>query len=234
MEQIYRRRGEYAQPRSRSREPQTAAYKQALIKQAVLCLILFVAALLIKVYPQPELAAAKADIGLILDTNTDFYAIPHQVAEWFYANVLHKDAPQNVKGGDVLTAMTLPVDGSVSSDFGLRTHPADGSEKFHYGVDIAAPEGEKIKCAARGEAVEVGESADYGNYILVRHDEDIYTLYAHCQTVLPQTGDSIEAGQVIATVGATGNATGPHLHFEIRSGNTWLNPADFITLSQES
>ncbi len=235
MEQIYRRRGEYVPARNRRNETESVgSYKCAMLKQAVLCLLLFIVALFIKVSPKPELDTARNGIKQLVNSQTDFTALPAQIAEWFQTNILHKEGSETVRGGEVLTTMQLPVSGTLSSGFGLRSHPTDGVEKFHYGVDIAADEGKKIQCAATGAAVEVGESPDYGNYILVQHEEDIYTLYAHCQQVLPQVGDKIEAGQVIATVGMSGNATGPHLHFEIRSGSTWLDPADFITLPSAS
>lgn len=232
MEQIYRRRSKYTPACRHRAEPEESRYKQTLAKQSVLCLLLFIAALFIKVYPQASLEAVRQNIRLILETQTDFAALPSQLIDTFRTGFLHKDS-QSVQGGEVLTDMVLPVSGTLTSDFGLRTHPTDGVEKFHYGIDIAADEGEKIQCAAEGTAAEVGESPDYGNYILVQHKDEIYTLYAHCQKVLPQTGDVIEAGQVIATVGDSGNATGPHLHFEIRSGSTWLDPTEFVALPQE-
>ncbi len=231
MEQVYRRRSErISQRNTYSAEPITG-YKKNVIAQSFICLLLFLVCLFVKTQPEKKPFAQNA-IQFILENNTDFAAIPHQIRQLISSLM---PADQNLlPDKSVLTSLVIPADASITSPFGLRTHPTDGAEKFHYGVDIGAPEGEKIKCAAKGKAVEVGQSNEYGNYILVQHADEIYTLYAHCQTVLPQSGDEIQAGQVIATVGATGNVTGPHLHFELRNGETYLDPAEFIAFKKEN
>ena len=187
----------------------------------------------VKTSPHPQLEVVKNAIGLIVNENTDFATLSQELHTFWNNQILQKNnsIPQ---GKDVLAGMETPLNGLVTSPFGARIHPTEGSEKFHYGVDIGAPAGEKIKCAAEGTAIEVGSHPEYGNYILVLHDDEVYTLYAHCETLLPQQGDRIKAGQVIATVGATGNVTGPHLHFEIRNGDTYLDPSDFVSLETEA
>ena len=226
MEEVYRRRTS-GSASARSKTAKTFArsgnYKKMLIQQALLCLLIFIGCLFTKLSSNPDLDIVKNSIQLILNTQTDFNQIPKQIRK-FVQSLLPGEEARSLEGDDLLTSLTKPVEAPITSPFGLRTHPTDGTENFHYGVDLGAPEGEKIKCAADGTAAEVGENADYGNYILVQHADSVCTLYAHCQEVLPTVGDAISAGQVIATVGATGNTTGPHLHFEIRDGDTWLDP----------
>ncbi|MBE7040300.1 MAG: M23 family metallopeptidase, partial [Ruminococcaceae bacterium] len=89
-------------------------------------------------------------------------------------------------------------------------------------------EGEKIVCAQKGVAKSVSEDSEYGKYITVDHGEGIVTLYAHCSEIIAKEGDEIQAGQMIAKVGSTGNVTGAHLHFEIKDEENWLNPEEFI------
>lgn len=228
MEQVYRRREERG-AYSRFGEPQRhIGYRKAVLRQSAFCLFLFAACLLIKIYPEKRLEPVRHSVQMILETQTDFAAFPEQLRS-FIRTYLFREDEDKLNRAEVLTDLSLPVEAAVSSPFGLRTHPADGSERFHYGVDLGAAEGEKIKAAADGTVSEAGESADYGRYILLQHTDGIYTLYAHCREILPQAGDSVAAGQVIATVGATGNATGPHLHFEIRNGEAYLNPEDFMS-----
>lgn len=122
-----------------------------------------------------------------------------------------------------------PVEGTKTSDFGERIHPISGKASFHYGLDIGAPEGTTIAAFASGTVREVGSSSSYGNYAILDHDEGFSTLYAHCSTVDVQQGDTVEAGDKIAEVGATGNATGNHLHFEVWRDGKALNPAHYVT-----
>lgn len=123
---------------------------------------------------------------------------------------------------------TLPMNGEISSGFGYRTHPIDGVWGFHYGLDIAANTGTAIAAFASGTVIAAGESPSYGKYLMVRHDADYVTLYAHCSKLAVKEGQSVKKGQTIAKVGSTGKATGPHLHFEIRKGKSLLNPEYYL------
>ena len=134
---------------------------------------------------------------------------------------------QKVLGFDYCT----PVMGTISSDFGYREHPIEGDEKFHYGLDIAADEGTAIDCFANGTVTAVGESSSYGKYIIVDHSGGFSTLYAHCSRITVSSGSAVKEGQKIGEVGQTGEATGPHLHFELHSGDTYLDPIYYVSLS---
>lgn len=123
-----------------------------------------------------------------------------------------------------------PVEGTKTSDFGTRIHPISGKESFHYGLDIGAPEGTPIHAFAAGTVREAGVSKSYGNYAVVDHADGFSTLYAHCSKVNAQAGDTVSAGDKIAEVGATGSATGNHLHLEIWRDGKALNPAHYISV----
>lgn len=118
---------------------------------------------------------------------------------------------------------SAPVQGSVSAGFG------QGKLGFHYGVDIAAEKGADVTAFADGVVSEAGFSAEKGNYILLSHADGYTTLYAHCGSAAVSQGDSVAMGEKIAEVGASGMATGPVLHFELRSGSTYLDPEPYLT-----
>jgi murein DD-endopeptidase len=115
------------------------------------------------------------------------------------------------------TSMTwpLPSEYPISSGFGQRRHPIDGSRSFHRGIDIAAPLGTPILSVATGQVVFAGWKKGYGWVIDVRHGPGWQSRYAHAQSIRVQKDERIVAGQVIGRVGRSGLATGPHLHLEI-------------------
>ena len=107
-----------------------------------------------------------------------------------------------------------PCQGRVTSPFGARH--IFGTEGFHRGTDIAAPQGTAITAAAAGRVCFAGEKGSYGNLVQIDHGNGYVTRYAHCAAFLAQEGDWVEQGQEVALVGSTGRSTGPHCHFEIR------------------
>lgn len=115
----------------------------------------------------------------------------------------------------------LPVAGTITSPQGYRTDPFTGEVSYHSGTDISAPEGTPILAAADG-TVTIANATDswggsYGYYVKIDHGGGLTTLYAHCSNICVTVGQQVQAGQVIAYVGQTGRATGPHLHFEVRN-----------------
>jgi murein DD-endopeptidase MepM/ murein hydrolase activator NlpD len=111
--------------------------------------------------------------------------------------------------------------GIVSSEFGQRWG------KLHAGIDIAADVGEPVHAAAPGAVIYAGDGIQgYGNVVIIRHDDNLTTLYAHNSHLEVKQGSTVKQGTVIATVGSTGHSTGPHLHFEIRFGEKPINPRD--------
>jgi len=109
-----------------------------------------------------------------------------------------------------------PVIGEVTSPFGQRVHPISGDARFHTGVDLRAPSGSPIRAAAEGIVREAGKRGGYGNAVELDHGDGTSTLYAHASALLVKTGQHVGRGEPIALVGQTGQATGPHLHFELR------------------
>lgn len=115
----------------------------------------------------------------------------------------------------------LPVAGTITSPQGYRTDPITGETSYHSGTDIAVPEGTPILAAADG-TVTIANALDswggsYGYYVKLDHGGGLTTLYAHCSSICVTAGQQVQAGEVIAYVGQTGRATGPHLHFEINT-----------------
>lgn len=115
-----------------------------------------------------------------------------------------------------------PLSGKVSSPFGIR------NGRRHDGIDISARQGTPIKASASGKVVFSGTMRGYGNLILIRHDDNFFTAYAHNKVNKAKKGQSVKRGQVIAEVGRTGRTTGAHLHFEIRQGQKSRNPMFFL------
>ncbi len=115
-----------------------------------------------------------------------------------------------------LTAsMWSPVSGLVTSRFGWRSHPVSGEQDFHKGVDIAAAQGTPILAALPGVVEQTGYSESYGNFVVLRHSDNLRTTYNHCSEILAKEGEQLARGDRIALVGSTGISTGPHLHFEV-------------------
>lgn len=131
---------------------------------------------------------------------------------------------------DMLNALPrlTPCDGNLTSNFGMRIHPISGEEKMHTGMDIAAPSGQPIRAAGDAVVKFSGTRNGYGNMVELDHGFGYHTLYGHASRLLVKNGDTVRRGQVIALVGATGAATGPHLHYEVIVDDTKVNPVPFL------
>lgn len=126
------------------------------------------------------------------------------------------------EGGRMVEINTMPVPGAViTSVFGERR-----GTRLHQGIDYAAPTGTPIYAAASGCIQQIGNRRGYGRYILLRHDSVIQTVYAHMSAYASglQTGRCLNRGDLIGRVGTSGNATGPHLHFELLYQGSPIDP----------
>ena len=121
-----------------------------------------------------------------------------------------------------------PIKGIVSSKFGSRESEYQKVTGYHTGVDVAAEEGTIIKASMEGIVELVSSEGDYGNHINIRSN-NVSTLYAHCSKIFVKEGQIVGQGQEIGAVGNTGNSTGPHLHFEIRIDDRFVDPLKILS-----
>lgn len=122
-----------------------------------------------------------------------------------------------------------PVDkGWQSSGFGRRLDPFSGQMAWHGGLDFSAPKGSKVRAVAGGVVVFAGRRGAYGNLVEINHGNGYSTRYAHSTQNLVAIGDVVRKGDVIATVGASGRATGPHVHFEVLKDGKSVDPARYV------
>lgn len=117
----------------------------------------------------------------------------------------------------------------ISSPYGWRPHPIFGVDKYHNGVDLAAPGGSPILAAYDGKVVAAAYSSSMGNYIMIDHGDGLYTIYMHASALYVSTGEYVTRGQKIAAVGTTGNSTGNHLHFGVRLNGQYVDPMGYIS-----
>lgn len=131
-------------------------------------------------------------------------------------------AERSVARYDGPLRFTWPVKGRLTSRFGLR------GNRPHEGIDLGAPYGTPIHAAESGRVIHSGRFGAYGKVVILKHAGAYRSVYAHAQRLFVEKGDFVERGQKIAEVGATGRATGPHLHFEIRRGEVAHDPLVYL------
>ena len=125
--------------------------------------------------------------------------------------------------------LTVPAETyTISSGFGLRRDPINGSAAMHYGIDLSGQSGQAITATAPGKVVSAARQGFYGKMIEIDHGMGVTTRYAHLQKIEVEEGQVVAAGEKIGTMGSTGRSTGVHVHYEIRVDNQPVNPMKFI------
>lgn len=122
-------------------------------------------------------------------------------------------------------AWPIKADHRLTSGFGWRIHPITGNKAFHTGLDIGAKMRTPIYAAADGVVAYSGDGGSYGNMVILRHKNGLFTVYGHASKLIAKKGKYVKRGQKIALVGSTGASTGAHLHFEVKSPDKHVNPA---------
>lgn len=117
----------------------------------------------------------------------------------------------------------------ISDEYGWRTHPILKVKQFHNGVDLAAPKGTAIYAAYDGVVVAADYSSTMGNYVMIDHGDNLYTIYMHASSLKVKKDAVVKRGDTIALVGSTGRSTGNHLHFGVRRNGEYVSPWDYIT-----
>lgn len=121
-----------------------------------------------------------------------------------------------------------PAEGRLTSKFGYRKNPFGGGSKFHKGIDIANSYGTDIIAAGSGVVTFCGNQSGYGKVVIIKHNSEYKTLYAHNSKILVSVGDSVKKGQAIGKMGSTGRSTGCHLHFEVHKNGQAINPLTIL------
>jgi murein DD-endopeptidase MepM/ murein hydrolase activator NlpD len=126
------------------------------------------------------------------------------------------------------TPSIWPTHGWLSSSMGNRADPFNGEKDFHPGLDISADKGDPVYSTADGKVVNASAAGNYGNLVIIDHGYGIETRYGHLSAFKVKAGQAVKRGDLLGLVGATGRATGPHLHYEVRANGRILNPLQLL------
>lgn len=183
------------------------------------------------------LAATKVPSNFSLLDNTTSYKIDKITNELTYLNESVKQSRESLKALQqtaaflksrfAVTPSIWPIYGRIVSGFGYRYYPWRG---MHTGIDITAWYGNPVRVTASGVVSYAGWKGGFGKTVIVDHGYGLQTLYGHNSKLLVSAGQHVTKGQIISEVGATGFATGPHCHYEIRRNNVAISPMRFLNL----
>lgn len=126
--------------------------------------------------------------------------------------------------------MEMPVEGVITSGYGMRSHPVFNVEIKHEGIDISAPPGEPVRAASAGVVIEAGSHPKFGNIVIIEHSTNLKTLYGHLDNISVKENQEVSRGEVIGQLGSTGISTGPHLHFEVWRNDRPVDPVNELDL----
>jgi murein DD-endopeptidase MepM/ murein hydrolase activator NlpD len=131
---------------------------------------------------------------------------------------------------DVAIPSRMPLAGmTLTSSFGMRTHPVLGGRRQHNGVDLAAPRGTPVYATADGSVGMAQWYSSYGNYVQIEHGGQLQTRYGHLTSYTVVPGQQVRKGDLIGYVGSTGRSTGPHLHYEVRVAGEAVDPTPYMS-----
>jgi len=228
--------------------------ENGVLSKPVRCILIFAALVLLQIYvPLPVTEA--------FSINSDFVLIEKQESEInYWANtrnflsacleqvdkiktLLPKPAPvrsfkivktDSRKTNSSSSAFIWPVKGQITSAFGMRNHPVTRQKSFHNGIDIKARQGTSILSPIEGTVVSAGHAGLLGRLVKIRTAAGKTLYFGHMHKITCIKGQKVSKGCVIGTVGSSGRATGPHLHFSVVSGGKYLNPLSFLTSEKAS
>lgn len=126
----------------------------------------------------------------------------------------------------------LPLNGEITSPYGLRESPIDKSQENHEGIDISCPINTDVAACYKGTIKDVGEDENFGKYIVIDHGNGIVSKYGHLNSFLIDKDVVVEKGDIIGKSGATGKVTGPHLHFALFINDKSVNPEEYINIKE--
>ncbi len=210
----YRKMGDmFGNRPSKDKSPLDKLILQIFISLIILTFVLIINSANISIAKSITVGIKKA-----LNWKIDFGGI-EQVLKGF-------NAPKDESSGDI-SMFLMPLEGEVISLFGERIHPVFNTIKEHNGIDIDGDYGDKIKASMEGIVSVVREDNTLGKYLRIKNGA-YETLYAHCSKIIVEEGQKVKQGDIIAEVGDTGLASGPHLHFEIWINGKPVNPLEKI------
>jgi murein DD-endopeptidase MepM/ murein hydrolase activator NlpD len=164
---------------------------------------------------------------LMTELRSEQNSITSRVAQ-LQAELQRRIVEEGIGQNETMTAMSWPLDRyRITATFHDPTYPFRNLFE-HSGIDLAAPRGTPIRAAASGIVAWTRVGASYGNYVMIIHNNNLATLYAHMDSFAVSANQVVARGQVIGTVGSTGFSTGPHLHFEVRSNGIPVNPKSYL------
>jgi murein DD-endopeptidase MepM/ murein hydrolase activator NlpD len=188
--------------------------------------------------PTPASLALTDDVNQKqVDLSLDqFYALRTQALSGRVSRALEGGLSPSFAGDWTMLAdapSIWPLEGRVASSFGEREDPFNGEGAFHSGIDIDAPYGTPVRATADGNVLDEKMGAGYGRQVVIDHGHDVLTIYGHLSASAVVPGQHVIRGQIIAYVGQSGRATGPHLHYEVRVHNVPVNPHKYLRMTYE-
>lgn len=210
----------------------SAASQLLIIIQLVLCGIILIGALIIKTTGGSLYAAVGTwfydnyNNSIFTDTKENVFSFVDKTKTTENNNLMPQSESSTDKSdiiSEIKSSIHKPLkSGTVTSGYGNR------NDEFHKGTDISADKGDEIYSMLDGTVTIAEKDDSYGNYVVVTHQDNIKTLYAHCSELCVKQGETVTAGQKIALVGSTGDADGNHLHLEIIIDGQNINPQDIL------
>jgi murein DD-endopeptidase MepM/ murein hydrolase activator NlpD len=172
---------------------------------------------------QAKAATGEVQLGKLLYAGLTGASKKLQLMRWEEDGKSQWFDPRGI-GPTTSNGAGMPVNGRLSSGFGMRRHPLLGYMRMHKGLDIAAPYGAPIRAAMAGVVQMAGRAGGYGNFVKLSHAGGMATGYGHMSRIAVRAGQRVSPGQVIGYVGSTGLSTGPHLHYELTKNGVPVNP----------
>ena len=177
---------------------------------------------------QTQINNASSEQGDYKDQLLEQEKLLEQVENQIAALAAAKAADGDGDGGSSGFIWPCPSSHRITSNFGPRPAPVPGASTYHKGIDIGASSGSPILAAASGRVTTATYSGSAGNYVVISHGGGVSTVYMHASALYVSEGQTVSRGQTIAAVGSTGYSSGPHLHFGVIVGGSYVNPLNYV------
>ncbi len=199
------------------------------LKKTTICIVIVMIILLLKnmnfSYAQKATTGIKSIITKEYNLKEKFTSFKNTIP------VIQKSIMRVFNAEGSAGLMSMPVEGEITSGYGIRIHPVFNVERKHEGIDIAAPVGQPVKAAFEGVVIEVRSDENYGNTLVIDHSGGLKTLYGHLGQINVEENQKVTRGEIIGTVGNSGVSTGYHLHFEVWRNDKPVDPVDHLETS---